>query len=120
MPQYRALRPLYLRKLIYTGEVFESDLPPGRNWEPLDDEARAAVQKYRSENSTVLEMADKFDPAPRAYAAVEIPDDWQAMSGPKRRALAMKLGAQATVKHAESNSFIQAELDRRAHKTNAA
>ena len=32
MPKYRALGPLYIKRLIVAGEEFESDLSPGRNW----------------------------------------------------------------------------------------
>jgi hypothetical protein len=116
MPRYRALARLYVRKLITAGEEFESDLPPGRNWEPLDDEARAAVEHFRETNGKVLEIADRLNPSPRAPAAVEIPDDWRTLSGPKRRFLAQKLGAQSNVKEADANSYIESELERRAHK----
>jgi hypothetical protein len=68
MPRYRALGPLYLRKLVEPGEEFESDLPPGRNWEPLDDEARAAVAKYRTENAKVLSIADRRSKSPTTGA----------------------------------------------------
>jgi hypothetical protein len=116
MPRYRALGPLYLRRLIVAGEEFESELPPGRNWEPLDDEAREAVAKYRTDNAKVLSIADRLDPPKRDSAAVEIPADWKSLSGPKRRALAMKCGAQSNVREKDADSFIEAELDRRGQK----
>lgn len=116
MARYRALAPLFVRQLVAAGEEFESELPPGRNWEPLDDEARAAVEEYRTKNATVLSIAEKLDPNPRAPAAVDIPADWPGLSGPKRRALAKKLGAQANVTEADANSFIEAELERRGQK----
>ena len=116
MARYRALGPLYLRKLVVAGEEFDSDLPPGRNWEPLDDEARAAVEKYRGANAKVLSIAEKLDPKPRDPAAIVIPTDWREASGQKRRALAMRLGAQSNVTVADANSFIEAELERRGQK----
>lgn len=116
MARYRALSRLYLRRLISPGEEFESDLRPSRNWEPLDDDARAAVEQFRTGAGEVLKIADRLDPAPRPTAAVEIPADWRALSGPKRRFLAQKLGAQSNVKESDANSFIEAELERRAHK----
>jgi hypothetical protein len=116
MPRYRALGPLYLRKLIAPGEEFDSDLQPGRNWEPLDDEARAAVEKYRGQNAEVIEIADRIDPRLADKATVDIPADWRELSGPKRRGLAKRLGAQANVKEADANSFIEAELERRGQK----
>jgi hypothetical protein len=116
MARYRALGKLYVRKLIEPGEEFESDLPPGRNWEPLDDQAREAVEKFRADNGKVLAIADRLNPMPTATAAVVIPDDWRSLSGPKRRFLAQKLGAQSNVKDSDANSFIEAELERRAHR----
>lgn len=116
MPRYRALGKLYLRKLIEPGEEFESDLLPGRNWEPLDDEAREAVEKYRATASDVLKIADRLNPSPRDPGAVEIPPDWRSLSGPKRRFLAQKLGAQSNVKESDANSYIESELERRASK----
>ena len=116
MPRYRALGPLFLRKLIAPGEEFESDLPPGRNWEPMDDEARTAVEQFRATNGKVLEIADRLNPRARDPAAVDIPADWRELSGPKRRFLAQKLGAQSNVREADANSYIEAELERRANK----
>jgi hypothetical protein len=116
MAKYRALGPLYVRRLIEGGEVFESDLPPGRNWEPLDDEARAAVEKYRKERGKVLALYDRLQPRAVDKNAVDIPADWKTSSGPKRRSLAQRLGAQSNVTEADANSFIEAELERRAQK----
>ena len=116
MPRYRALGRLYVRKLISAGEEFESDLPPGRNWQPLDDEAREAVDRFRASAGAVLSIADRLDPSPPAPAAIDIPDDWRSLSGPKRRFLAQKLGAQSNVKETDANSYIESELERRAHR----
>ena len=116
MPRYRALGKLYLRRLVEPGEEFESDLPPGRNWEPLDDAAREAVEKYRADNGKVLAIADRLNPAPRATITVDIPTDWRSLSGPKLRALAQKLGAQSNVKVSDASSYIEAELERRGQK----
>jgi hypothetical protein len=116
MPRYRALGPLYLRRLIVAGEEFESELPPGRNWEPLDEEARAAVAKYRSENAKVLSVANRIEPVVPASVTVLIPDDWRDLSAQKRRWLAQKLGAQSNVKAADANTYIEAEIERRKQK----
>lgn len=116
MARYRALRSLFLRKLVLAGEEFDSDLPPGRNWQPLDDEAKAAVEKYRAGQGKVLSIADRIDPNPREAGAVEIPTDWRTLSGPKRRGIARMLGAQSNVKEADANTFIEAELERRGQK----
>lgn len=116
MAEYRALGKLFIRKLIEPGERFTSDLPPGRNWEPLDDEAKAAVAKFRAEKGSVTDLASRLDPKPRDMGAVQIPENWQELTGAKRRGLAMKLGAPGTVTKDDANSFITAELERRAHK----
>jgi hypothetical protein len=116
MPRYRALGKLYLRKLIEPGEEFESDLPPGRNWEPLDEPAREAVEAFRATAGDVLKIADRLNPSKREPGAVEIPADWRSLSGPKRRFLAQKCGAQSNVKESDANSFIEAELERRAYR----
>lgn len=116
MPRYRALGKLYLRKLIEPGEEFESDLPPGRNWEPLDDEAREAVDHFRATSGKVLEIADRLNPTRPPPSSVDIPEDWRSLSGPKRRFLAQKLGAQTNVKEADANSYIESELERRANR----
>lgn len=115
-PRYRAKAPVFVRQLIAAGEEFESKLPPGRNWEPLNAEAEAAVAKFRDKNANVLAIVDRLDPPPRDYSAVRIPEDWQHMSSAKRRGLARKLGAQANVRAEDANSFIEAELERRAHR----
>lgn len=111
--RYRAKAPLFVRKLILAGEEFESDLPPGRNWHPLDDEAKAAVEKYRSGQGKVLELYNKRDPAPIDPNVIDIPDDWKSLPQQKRRGLAMKFGAQSNVKADNADSFITAELERR-------
>lgn len=116
MPKYRALRPLFIRSLIVPGEEFESDLPPGRAWEPLDDEARAAVEKFRNTNANVLSIVEKLDPKPQDTRSVEIPADWRDLHHSKRRHIAQKLGAQSNVKVADADTYIEAELQRRANQ----
>jgi hypothetical protein len=116
MARYRARAALFVRRLIDAGEEFESDLPPGRNWEPIDDAAKAAVEEYMASRGKVLALYDRLDPKPRDKAAVDIPPDWATLSGPKRRSLAQRLGAQSNVTEADANSFINAELEIRGKK----
>jgi hypothetical protein len=120
MPRYRARAPLYIQRLIQAGEEFDSDLIPGRNWEPLDDEARAAVEQYRQKNGAVLSIVEKVDPLPARAAAVDIPDDWKDGTAAMRRGLAKRLGAQSTVTADDANTYIKAELDRRSARLTAA
>jgi hypothetical protein len=116
MPKYRALRPLFIRSLIVPGEEFESDLPPGRAWEPLDDEARAAVEKYRASQGKIIDIVERLDPKRADHSAVVIPGDWRELHATSRRNLAQKLGAQSNVKTADADSYIEAELASRANK----
>jgi hypothetical protein len=116
MPRYRATRPLYIRKLIVPGEEFESDLPPGRAWEPLDDDARAAAEKHRASQGKVIDIVERLDPKPRDVSAVDIPADWRELHATSRRNLAQKLGAQSNVKTADADTYIEAELARRANQ----
>lgn len=65
--------------------------------------------------------AAKHDPDRYTYeapdgsaGAVEIPNDWADLPNSKRRGLAMRLGADNTIKVTEVNAFIEAEIDRRA------
>lgn len=120
MARYRARGPLFLRRLVATGEEFESDLQPGRNWEPLDDEARAAVERFKADNGKVLVIADRIEPARQDRGAVEIPENWDNLTKAKRRGLAMKLGAQSNVSAENADSFIKAEIERRSTKATAA
>lgn len=44
MARYRAKAPLQFgARRIAAGETFSSDATPGRNWQPLDDEATERV-----------------------------------------------------------------------------
>lgn len=113
MARYRALQPVYIRKLIAAGEEFEDDGIPGRNWEPLDAEARAAVKKFKEANKPLLSVVDRIDPKRPDKAAIEIPVNWPELSAKKRRAIAIRLGAQTTITADEANGFIEAELERR-------
>jgi hypothetical protein len=89
MPKYRALGPLFIgSQYIEAGEDFESDLIPGRNWQPLDDAAKAAAEK----RGAVVQLPE---PHARTVPLAEIPGDWRELSAPKQIALAKKLGAAA-------------------------
>ena len=50
MPKYRALQDISFSVTgvyLEAGAEFESDLPPGLVWEPLDDAAKAATALRR-------------------------------------------------------------------------
>lgn len=111
--RYRALAPLYVGKLIHPGEEFSSELPPGRNWSPLNADAERKCAERDATRGKMNAEAAKLDARPPAPGAVEIPEDWSEASKAKRMALARKLGAPSTVKAEEADSFIEAELERR-------
>jgi hypothetical protein len=113
MARYRAKGMIYIDRLFTAGEEFSSDLVPGRNWEPLDDEAKAKVSalKLTPEPPSII-------PAPKPMSA--IPDDWRDLSPKKQIALAHKLGAPAkgtTVQIAVD--WIEREIAQRGHVTDA-
>jgi hypothetical protein len=89
MAKYRALGMLFIEsRLILAGEDFESDLDPGKNWHPMDDEAKAKCEKRAVPNPT-------DEPHGRTLPLVEIPDDWRDLSAAGQIAIAKKLGSPA-------------------------
>lgn len=85
MARYRANNLLFLDRLIMVGEEFDSELTPGRNWEPLDEEAKAR------------KAAIQFPPEPKPPGShdmnlVEIPENWRDLKGFDLLNLAKKLG----------------------------
>lgn len=54
-----------------------------------------------------------FDAPEGTAGAVEIPTDWADLPNSKRRGLALRLGAENTIKVTEVNAFIEAEIERR-------
>lgn len=119
MPKYRAANALFLGiQYIEPGEEFVSDLPPGRNWEPLDAAAMAACAERDGSRGEINAKAAAFDRKVEA-GAVDIPEDWRELHHTKRRSIAQKLGAPGTVNTENADSFIQAELERRAHRAAA-
>lgn len=110
MARYRAKAGLFTDRLIPPGEEFTSDATPGRNWEPLDDEAKAKVVALRK-----VPAPAGIEPAKPLLA---IPDDWSEMSGKKQIALAHKLGAPAKGTTAElARQYIEREIANRGHTT---
>lgn len=106
MAWYRAKGHLFVDgRLIEPGEEFESELSPGRNWEPLD--------AAEADDGDGDEEFEREEPR-RNVGPVPIPEDWEHMPGFWRRGLAMRLGAPNTIKLVEANDFILAEIERRA------
>lgn len=54
-----------------------------------------------------------FTPPEGSAAAMPIPADWADLPNSKRRGLAIRLGADNTIKASEVNAFIEAEIERR-------
>jgi hypothetical protein len=103
MARYRAKAMLFLDRLIVAGEEFESDATPGRNWEPLDDEAKAAI------------AAMAFEPEPRLPGShdgkpIDIPENWRTMYKVDIVRLARRLGAPNGIKAPEAVARIEREV----------
>ncbi len=110
MARYRARASLFTDRLISPGEEFTSDSPPGRNWEPLDDEAKAKVVSLRKPREP-----SGLEPSKPLMA---VPEDWREMSPKKQIALAHKLGAPAKGTTGETaRVFIEREIANRGHTT---
>ena len=103
MAQYIARNLLFIdSRLIEIGEHFESDLPPGRNWEPVDEEAKAAV------------AARKFAPEPKlpgdnTKPLIEIPAEWRQLDKVGTVRLARQLGAPNGTKYEPAVEWIARE-----------
>lgn len=110
MPRYRAKASLFTDRLITPGEEFTSDATPGRNWEPLDDEAKAKVAALkRPAVQPALAPAAPLTP---------IPDDWREWSAKRQIALAQKLGAPAKGTTGQgAKDWIEREIANRGHTT---
>lgn len=107
MPRYRALNPIFIASALYQpGEEFESDLAPGRNWEPLDAAARAAVAKAK------IVPFPKM-PGEHKTALVEIPEDWESLKPLAKINLARKLGLAPGGKAKDAVELIERELTTR-------
>lgn len=113
MARYRAKHPIFIGASLYqVGEEFESDLPPGRNWEPLDDEAKAAVAKANHKPEPKL-------PGQHNTPLVEIPENWTSLKGFDLINLAKKLGLPKNGKADDARALIEKELAARSLKTAA-
>lgn len=140
MAKYQAKAKLFVdNRLIQPGDTFESDLPPGQQWEPMDDAARSAVASRPSSPRTTrprdgarpAATPEEKKAAIRAQMsalqaqldgiegdksdAVEIPDGWEKLKPEQRINLARRLGAPVKgTGAAKADEVIQAEVDKRA------
>lgn len=114
MARYRAKALLFTDRLIEVGEEFESDLQPGRNWEPLDAEAKAKAEKLPPAAADPMALV-------RARPLLEIPEDWRNLNPQQIINLAVKLGAphRGTTKD-KAIAAIEAELFNRARDVKVA
>jgi hypothetical protein len=109
MALYRAKALLFVDRLVSPGEEFASDLPPGINWEPMDDAARGAVAARFPQGAPAVSQ-----PGGNAPAMTAIPPNWRELPKPQILALARKLGAPAKgtgIKQAEQH--IEREIAQR-------
>lgn len=109
MARYRAKAQLFLDRLIEVGEEFSSSIVPGRNWEPLDDDAKRAVAA-QFPSGVVAPPA----PGDTGRPLLAIPDDWRELSPHKIIQIARKLGAPATGTGLEvARTWIEREIANR-------
>lgn len=107
MARYRAKHPIFIGSALYeAGQEFESDLDPGQNWEPLDDEARAKVANRPVKPTT---------PPVGLHTTqlTDIPADWREMKGLDLINLARKLGMTGG-KRDDAVKWIEKEVANRA------
>lgn len=109
MARYRAKSLLYVDRLVTAGEEFVSSLPPGSNWEPIDDEARASVEaRFPSGVPKVVK------PGGAAPSMMAIPDNWRDLTTPEVLALAHQLGAPARgTNRKQAEKHIEREIAQR-------
>lgn len=108
MARYRAKSLLYVDRLITAGEEFVSDLPPGANWEPLDDKARKAFEtRFPSGAPTVVK------PGGVAASMTAIPAEWRELPTPDVLALAYQLGAPKGTNRKAAEKHIEREIAQR-------
>lgn len=95
MARYRAKAQLYVgTRLINAGEIFTSDLEPGSQWEPVDENGK---------------------PVGPANGGIDIPEGWRSLAPEKRINLARRLGAPVRgTDRAAADRVITAEVEKRA------
>lgn len=117
MAQYWAKALLYVdRLLIKPGEQFESDLPPGRNWVPIDDEAKERCAARDQARAPLYSEQAKLDAPGPAAAAVPIPEDWLEQRPQNVIGLARRLGARPTCNFTQAVAWIEKTITARAHE----
>jgi hypothetical protein len=114
MAKYRALKPLFIGRPVAPGEEFASDEVPGRNWEPLDDAAKAAV------SSRFGTLKPKPIPEPTGTVAAPAPDlgptpgvdldGWRALHWTKQVEKATALFGDFTVPDGRTQAQVAREM----------
>ena len=128
MAKYRALHDLFLGNvLVKPGETFTSNAVPGKNWEPLDDEARAAVAarfgkavpKPTTEAEVVKGLSPQATPVAEAAPAAEptaveadarLPANWRSLHWTKQVEMATALAGPFTVPDGKTQAAVAREM----------
>jgi len=114
MAKYSAKAALFIgRRLIEPGETFESDLPPGKNWLPLDAAARAAVDRRDGRGPADDRRMAINDAKPPASES-DIPEGWEDLPSEDIVKLSRALGAPKNNNATQARGFIEKEVARRA------
>lgn len=119
MAQYRAKAQVYVGGRLYQpGDTFTGEGVPGLQWDPIDDEAKAAVAARPATLRGQRGKPQPDIPPPAASTAakshVTIPDEWRYGTADRRIDLAVKLGAPKGITAKKAEEFIEAEVARRA------
>lgn len=118
--QYRAKGLLFVdHRLIRAGEEFESDLPPGSKWEPLDDAAQAKCEERDRLAALAAEQAAAKAAAELPPDAIPIPTDWIEMRPEQIVNLARRLGAFGRCNYAQAVAWIEKVVAARTEQANA-
>jgi hypothetical protein len=133
MARYRAKANLFVKRLIVEGEAFVSDAVPGKNWEPLDDEAHAAVAarfgkpvpvpkptpeaevvKPALEPTTELRATPVAEPAPvaepMAQEGATLAANWRSLHWTKQVEMAIALIGPFTVPDGKTQAMVAREM----------
>jgi hypothetical protein len=120
MARYRALHKLFIaEQLIEPGEIFESDLDPGRNWAPEDDAARVRCKERDEKRGALNAAAAKLDNRPTAPEAIPIPEGWVDLRKEQVVNLSRRLGAPRNNNFAQAIVWIEKEIARRTEAANS-
>lgn len=118
--KYRAIAALFVDgRPIAPDEEFASASVPGRNWEPIDKEAKAAVSAHFASVPEQSAFAKSVLAEPAILGGTEIPVDWRGLHHMTRIKIARALAGAIEVPDGKTETqvadeIIAAEMENRA------